>query len=263
MENEVWDVGVTTFRESSVHDLTWLKKDELDVVNRLFEYQEISHLLKEPIEEQSAAELTMGIGTESESVVTMQALKFNKYTKLEIVTGLEFPVFARLYQLKKQQNGDFIVHLTVHHDGDIILDDQELTEADQLDIENIVEFMEASSSTVENDEVSTQAWYDKVPCMGNGCCVFNERIFPGGPYLPRKYNWCGAKCGGGCKNTPSTINALDACCKSHDCCYVRNKSYPGRCSCDRNLIKCAAGKSGYGAAAIVTAFTIKMRNKKC
>jgi|SRR5690625_254799 len=98
-----------------------------------------------------------------------------------------------------------------------------------------------------------------VPCFnwdGSGtCCKFRYNANPLNPVVT--YNWCGANCGGGCGSSPSTVNALDRCCKNHDCCYVRNSDYPARCTCDQSLINCANGTDEAGTSRVVTAFKAK------
>ncbi|WP_396266366.1 hypothetical protein [Halobacillus amylolyticus] len=94
--------------------------------------------------------------------------------------------------------------------------------------------------------------------MGNGCCVFSEPAWVGGPLIPIYYNWCGAGCGSG-----STVNSLDTCCRTHDYCYRSFSGYPSRCDCDQNLINCTYGEPGYGPPVIRTAFRAKMNQMGC
>lgn len=98
-----------------------------------------------------------------------------------------------------------------------------------------------------------------VPCFnwtGSGtCCRFRYNGLPWNPVV--EYKWCGANCGGGCSNSPGTVNALDSCCKTHDCCYVTYSSYPNRCTCDQLLINCARQADYAGASRVVTAFQAK------
>jgi len=56
------------------------------------------------------------------------------------------------------------------------------------------------------------------------------------------YIWCGGNCGGSaaCKSTKNGINALDNCCKAHDCCYSNfGIKKPFHCICDQRLCDCA------------------------
>jgi len=46
-------------------------------------------------------------------------------------------------------------------------------------------------------------------------------------------NWCGPGCGSG-----PLVDALDACCQAHDCCYDLRGW--GACSCDREFVACAS-----------------------
>lgn len=55
------------------------------------------------------------------------------------------------------------------------------------------------------------------------------------------YLYCGKGCGGypACESTKKGINALDNCCKTHDCCYTKyGVAYP-HCLCDQALCDCS------------------------
>ncbi|MEQ6357314.1 hypothetical protein ABNX05_22115 [Lysinibacillus sp. M3] len=56
------------------------------------------------------------------------------------------------------------------------------------------------------------------------------------------YIYCGGNCGGypACESSVKGINALDNCCKTHDCCYKYNgvDKYP-HCMCDQRLCDCS------------------------
>jgi uncharacterized membrane protein YgcG len=78
-------------------------------------------------------------------------------------------------------------------------------------------------------------------------------------------HWCGPNCGGG---TPQ--DDLDRCCRAHDECYGTGGPL-GPCSCDAELIACAAPKvlqfwdpqKAAAAAAIVSIFTTKIGSGLC
>ncbi|WP_228550168.1 phospholipase [Salinibacillus xinjiangensis] len=53
-------------------------------------------------------------------------------------------------------------------------------------------------------------------------------VFPG-------YRWCGP----GCSGPGAPINDVDACCKRHDFCLKRGRSF---CECDREMMKCLRNK---------------------
>lgn len=257
MEDIAWEVGAATYKESPVKNFKWLPKEHLVQLKQLLDHLGLGNHVNGTIMEQNAAELTMGIGTRNESNFTMQVVKLDNRTKVEIISGESVPFFARLYHNNNEKNADGThnQHLVVIEDGEIIIDEKEPTITNEVETPNIIEFLR---SATPSDGISVQAWYDDIPCMGNGCCIFHEPAWTGGPLIPVPYKWCGAKCGSG---TP--INALDTCCRTHDYCYGSFSSYPARCSCDQNLINCSSGKPGYGPPLIRTAFRIKMNSNNC
>lgn len=202
--------------------------------------------MNDSISEQNAVEFS-SIGSEKELHHIAQVIKFNQNVKLEIISGNEFPFFARLFHLQ-EKDGKNSIRLLAIDNGEIIVNKEEPIEAGMLDTQNLFQLFKETFST---DEISTQAWYDNLPCVGNGCCVFSEPAWTGGPLIPIPYNWCGANCGSG-----SPANSLDRCCRSHDYCYQSFSGYPDRCSCDQNLIDCVAAVGNASSLAIRIAFSI-------
>jgi hypothetical protein len=78
-------------------------------------------------------------------------------------------------------------------------------------------------------------------------------------------HWCGPNCGGG-----PVQDDLDSCCRAHDRCYEGSDGL-GPCSCDLELIACAAGEAvkfwdpekALAAAAVVAVFTTKVGHGLC
>jgi len=161
-------------------------------------------------------------------------------------------LFSVNVEIKKAEHGKEVIEK-------FALDNGEFTFADTIeagDVDNfaIPTYLEVPQTT---DGISLMA--SPVPCFnwdGSGtCCKFRYGGLPWNPIVT--YKWCGANCGNGCGSTPTPVNALDRCCKSHDCCYVNNSSYPARCSCDQTLINCARGTDNAGSDRVVVAFQAK------
>ncbi|UOR14188.1 hypothetical protein [Halobacillus amylolyticus] len=142
MAESNWELGGLNFRKSSVSGLEWLPSEDFKQFKKLLDHLNLTELLDGTILEQSAAELTMGVGTEKEVDVTMQVITFNKNTKAEIISSNEIPFFARLYHLIENRNS---LRLVVIEDNEIVFDEGEPTEVDNLTAPSIVEFLEGRS----------------------------------------------------------------------------------------------------------------------
>ncbi|GEN30210.1 hypothetical protein HNQ35_000087 [Cerasibacillus quisquiliarum] len=259
MEESKWEIGVVSVTNPSVKGLDWLTPKHNEQLKKLLDYAGLNMNISKTIFEQDSAELAFEIGKNFKANVTAQFIKFNNYTKIEIVSSNKLPFYARLYRLIKDEiNNKNILQLIVVEGGKIIVDKKEETEINSLDFITIYESLSNKNNKDEN--ITPQAWYDNIPCIAKGCCVFTEPAWVGGPLIPIAYNWCGAKCGSG---TP--VNSIDVCCRTHDYCYGSFKSYPARCNCDRNLINCLDGIYGHGQTPtlIRTAFRLKMRSQGC
>lgn len=254
MQENNWGIMDLSFKESSVKGFSWLSHNQLNQLKNLFNYAGLLNVLNGAISNQNAVEFTAS--GNNEASFTIQAIKFDTNTKVEIISSKDLPIFARLYTLKKQEHNVDLLRLIAIDDDKIIIDEEKTYEINILDNINIFESLKTIPSNEE--EISTQAWYSNVPCVANGCCVFNEPAWPGGPLFPLYYNWCGASCGSG---TP--VNGTDTCCRTHDYCYGSFSTYPNRCSCDQTMMTCTAGKSGAAALAIYQAFKLKRAAMGC
>lgn len=138
--------------------------------------------------------------------------------------------------------------------------------------------MNTPSFTAEASLYKTSGHYH----MAGAYCQIAEGILPGQGTWPTEEtvsfrpttpqasdcwwgHWCGPNCGGG---TPQ--DDLDRCCRAHDQCYGSSGGL-GPCSCDRDLIACAAPKvlqfwhpaKAAAAATVVAVFTHKVGHGLC
>lgn len=126
--------------------------------------------------------------------------------------------------------------------------DGELKVENEFETDDLTLDLPIYNEPSEEEETTIQGLDD---CWLNGCCSFRYKGLPWNPVVT--YKWCGKGCGNGCNSTPIPVNGLDSCCKTHDCCYKRNSSYPARCSCDMNLANCAAGTDFAGSDRVMAA----------
>ncbi|WP_286905188.1 hypothetical protein [Clostridium sp. UBA1652] len=197
---------------------------------------------------------------ESETV-HLQNIKLDKDTRIEIntlpqdISLFNVKVFSLIENVPEKDT--VLIRFVSNLGGEIIKDITEEMNRNALDNPQLLEIineLQSNANLNEEGQLTTNAWYDSLPCVGNGCCIIKEALYPGGtPNFPLPYNWCGANCGSG---TP--VNSTDTCCRTHDYCYGSFKSYPDRCACDRNLIKCVSGKGTRAAGLISIAFKAKM-----
>lgn len=252
MKENTWQFQKMEVEKSSIRDLNWLSKEQLKQIKHLLNHLNLEINLDKKMIEQNAVELTIGFDSKEFKAI-MQEARLDEKTKIEIQTAEALPFFARITHIEGEssEDGSYIQHLVTIEDDVIIIDQKDKTTSKTVEI---VDLMKALNTTVSNtDDISSQAWYDGVPCLQNGCCTFNEPLWVGGPYVPVMYNWCGANCGSG---TP--VNSTDTCCRTHDYCYGSFTSYPDRCSCDQNLINCIKGQTNPGANQVRIAFGLKM-----
>lgn len=163
-----------------------------------------------------------------DSLAVKQEIRFIKYTdelkvnffKSEKVEDGSTNIMVQVFTLDKGISKNIYNFIDGEFDGEASIETDEIT----LDLPE--EFTELTEE--EKGEADVTAL--DLPCIQNGCCSFR---YNGNPFNPLvRYKWCGANCGSG---TP--VNALDRCCRTHDNCYGSYGSYPGRCACDRNLIR--------------------------
>ncbi|GEN30944.1 hypothetical protein HNQ35_001411 [Cerasibacillus quisquiliarum] len=218
--------------------------------------------------ESKGFEVITKVDSEQEEVTIQELTLYLKY---------EDDVLIRMTQLKaesadQKERSFFSVNVEVKKDADnqkviekFSIDDGEFTFSDTFEVGEVDTFAIPTYLEVPHDSDDVSIMASPVPCFnwdGSGtCCKFRYNGLPWNPLVT--YKWCGANCGNGCGSTPTPVNALDRCCKSHDCCYVNNKSYPARCSCDRTLINCARGTDNAGSDRVVVAFQAKMLAFRC
>lgn len=244
--------------------ITWLNETQLELLKKTLDHISLSDLVTKPIVDQNAAKLVF-IPTDKDAAVTgkaepleaiVQNVQYDKKTFISLLaSGDGEDLIIKVYHLTTLENGSDVEIFVSSDNGVLVGDSQQPTDKSELFFPNV--FDEFSAGKVHNDdEVSTQAWYSNIPCVANGCCWLPE--YYGNVPIYNQYKWCGAGCGSG---TP--INSLDTCCKSHDECYKKTPSYPGRCGCDYLLRTCAA-KSTYDAASTISAaFLLKMKAQGC
>lgn len=117
----------------------------------------------------------------------------------------------------------------------------------ESDVEVLVLPVYSEPNEEQENNLTTKALDD---CWLNGCCSFRYKGLPWNPLV--RYKWCGKGCRNGCGSTPTPVNALDSCCKTHDCCYV-GKKYPAKCKCDKAAASCAAGTDNAGSDRVMAA----------
>ncbi|WP_375200837.1 hypothetical protein [Bacillus sp. RS11] len=248
MKENTWKFQKMDVKKSSVSDFNWLSKEQLKQIKHLLNHLNLEINLDKKIIEQNAVELTIGFDSKEVKAI-MQEAQLDEKTKIEIQTGKGLPFFARITHIEGESNedGSYIQHLVTIEDNVIIIDQTDKTTSKTVEVADL---MKALNTTVPNtNDISPQG----VPCIQDGCCVFNEPAWVGGPMIPVMYNWCGANCGSG---TP--VNSTDTCCRTHDNCYTSFTSYPDRCSCDKNLINCIKGQTNPGANQVRIAFQAKL-----
>ena len=195
-------------------------------------------------------ELTLYLKYKEDVIIRTTEIK----AKNEKESSKDRSLFSVNADIKKVVNEKEVIEKIALDDGEITFNDTIETD-DSLDVFAIPTYLEVSKTS---EGISLMA--SPVPCFnwdGSGtCCKFRYKGLPWNPVVT--YKWCGAKCGNGCGSTPTPVNALDRCCQSHDCCYVRNSSYPARCNCDQALINCARKTDNAGSDRVVVAFQAKM-----
>lgn len=194
-------------------------------------------------------ELTLYLKYENDILIQMTELEVEK----EDNTSKGQKMFSVLFEKKKMDKGKEVIEK-------LALDNGEFTFADTIKASDVNNLAIPTYLEVPHTDEGISLSASPVPCFnwdGSGtCCRFRYNGLPWNPVVT--YKWCGANCGNGCGSTPTPVNALDRCCRSHDCCYVNNKSYPARCSCDQILINCARRTDNAGSSRVVVAFQAKM-----
>ncbi|WP_152657522.1 hypothetical protein [Oceanobacillus sp. CFH 90083] len=242
-------------------NLDWLSDEEYTIVKDTLDFANVLDVLEGPILTENALNMHGYYEDGETSGVTVQNILFNNDTRIEISS---VPNDISLFGVKvfhiEQANEKTYLRIVSNFGGEIIADTKEDFTGDELKNPDLLEeYNDVVTVGAADNQISPQAWYDKLPCVGNGCCTIKEPLTPGNiPTIPVTYNWCGAKCGSG-----PYVNSVDLCCRAHDKCYGRTKKYPGRCTCDRNLISCLSGKGSRAASLISSAFKLKMKSKKC
>ncbi|MGE7692081.1 hypothetical protein ACQKMI_23150 [Lysinibacillus sp. NPDC097214] len=243
MEGQDWGLEKVIMKKESVNGLKWLPEEHFKQLEKLLNHLNLGSYLNGPINEQEAIHMKL-----EDNNVRVQEVKFDDRTKVEIASGEGVTFLAKLFHVDEVMNedGTYNLHLVTIDDGEIIVDSVTPTDSKVVGLSEII-----NSLIPKEQDVNAQAWYDSLPCVGNGCCTFTSTAL--GVILYHHYNWCGANCGSG---TP--INAADTCCRTHDYCYGSFSSYPDRCKCDQNLINCLGNTSSPGAILMAAAFKIKM-----
>lgn len=238
-------------------DLDWLSDDEIEIVKATLGTINKQNILLKNVLSTNAL-IMYGKFENKETIgVTVQNILFDPNIRIEVfsVPNKIFLFGVRVLYLEEEK-GKHYLRIVSNLGGKIVADNKEEYDGNVLDNPNLFEIYNDLVSGGENNEqnqVLANAWYSNIPCLYNGCCVIREPISPGSTVMvPIKYNWCGAKCGSG-----SYVNSVDLCCRAHDKCYEREKSYPRRCNCDKNLISCVSGKGMRASTLIATAFTLK------
>ncbi|MBR7554934.1 hypothetical protein ACFFJI_03625 [Allobacillus sp. GCM10007491] len=257
MKEDKWGLAKISVNKSTKRNLDWLTINQKEQIQKMLNYSGLKEINSKNFLEQDSVELTFDYGEDQRLNVTTQTLKITNNVKVEIVNGDNIPFYARLYHLIRDKDKNFLEIIAIENEV-ILIHKKEETDIQSLNFKPL--YKSSSSETVKDGNISLQAWYDIVPCIGSGCCAFPEPLWPGGPYVTIPYNWCGNNCGSG-----SPVNSVDECCRTHDYCYGAFPSYPDRCNCDQNLLNCLDGISGYGGAPtlIRTAFRGKMSIEGC
>lgn len=256
MKENKWQFLAITRDKANVEGLEWLPTEHKEQLLNLLEYGGLTRTLNEDITSDESTALSFIDKEGTETNVTMQVVTLGQDTRLEISQSASVPFFARVLHLEKREEAIYERTIAIDN-NEIIIDRKEPTDKEFVGNAGMYEFLGQAAKDY-SDDISVSAWYDDIPCVANGCCMFIEAAWPGGPIMPIPYKWCGANCGSG-----EPINSLDTCCRSHDWCYASFSKYPDRCACDQNLIDCASRISGNSSLLVRTAFKIKMNNEKC
>ncbi|KML00578.1 hypothetical protein [Rossellomorea marisflavi] len=194
-------------------------------------------------EDESPSESSKTVTQLNRFIKFSDTLRVNLFKSTHVETGKVSYIVQGIALSSKE--GKNLKQIVTTFDGEVLAD--KFFETDELKLD----IPENFSELTEDEKGETDVKAQDLPCIQNGCCSFRYNGLPWNPLVV--YNWCGANCGSG---TP--VNALDRCCRTHDYCYMSYGSYPGRCSCDRNLISCASNTDNAGGSRLITAFQAKM-----
>lgn len=253
--NEEQGVKQMKVKIPQLKDFYWLSEKELEIVRTTLKHLNIEAELKNKILSSNALNIKGYFEDEATTTITLQNIQISEKTRIEVVSSPnDISLFGvKVFHLEQKKMGKTYIKFVSNLGGEIIEENRQEYIGNELDNPDLLDIYKELNNN-EEDSISVNAWYSNIPCLYNGCCVIKEPLYPGAaPTIPVSYKWCGAKCGSG---TP--VNSVDTCCRAHDKCYATKKSYPGRCSCDRNLISCLS-KKGFRAAGIISgAFKLKM-----
>ncbi|WP_405097002.1 hypothetical protein [Oceanobacillus sp. FSL H7-0719] len=248
------DYGIYSYNIQELDEglIELLDNDSIRYVKKALKYMDLnSSLIDHNAQERKGYILTLLPVEESESdskgvkvLITFLKLQETSYVMVskalfENIEGeIENRYSIELNKISTSEIGKVKTAVTFD-DGVRIGEYQSQTDDDTISLPDLLK-----EEIAVNGGIRIQA----LPCIQSGCCTFSGV----------KYKWCGAGCGSG---TP--VNSLDTCCRTHDYCYGSFKSYPDRCSCDRNLRSCAANTSDPGKTSIRAAFWAKMLAQGC
>ena len=239
-----------------------LDKQEIKMIlNEIKENKKLQNLVEEMNHQQKfefnpeEVKIIQAIGFDAKrdsDVVTAKSVYF------EVTNNLKIRYITRYRNNDLSTQNDFFV-------GELYVEDKDKVTVNNYTArsENYVKSLESTfdhelialSKEKNKKEEQEFPFHDEyVPGMLNGDVEANG-AFDG--CLAGGYIWCGQNCGGSaaCNSTKKGINALDNCCKTHDCCYKnRNvKSGDRNCYCDQNLCDCAQKSSATFGKYIVEA----------
>lgn len=261
--NNTDDIMKMNIEIPQLKDISWLLEEELKMVKSTLEILNIEHLLNNKYLLSNALNINSSFEKKDTEFITLQNILLDNKTRIEITSSPgDFSLFSiKVFHLEQENEGKLYLRFISNLGGEVLANNREEYVGNVLENPNLFTiYNDMVSDSIDNlSQISTKAWYSKIPCISKGCCIIKEPLYPGAsPTIPIIYKWCGANCGSG---TP--VNSVDTCCRTHDKCYIKNKSYPKRCSCDTNIIKCVSKKGTRASGMISAAFKAKKKWMKC